>query len=83
MAGFRSDLQYRGEKMITFLLIILLVGIVLFTHFVVTYLIDNDLKIIGVLIGFVGLVVAIIITYFIITNLTEFLTAELDFFYNN
>lgn len=69
--------------MITFLLIILLVGIVLFTHFVVTYLIDNDLKIIGVLIGFVGLVVAIIITYFIITNLTEFLTAELDFFYNN
>ncbi|HIV81357.1 hypothetical protein [Salinicoccus sp. Marseille-QA3877] len=69
--------------MITFLLIILLVGIVLFTHFVVTYLIDNDLKIIGVLIGFVGLVVAIIITYFIITNITEFLTAELDFFYNN
>lgn len=69
--------------MITFLLIILLVGIVLFTHFVVTYLIDNDLKIIGVLIGFVGLVVAIIITYFIITNITEFLTAELEFFYNN
>lgn len=69
--------------MITFLLIILLVGIVLFTHFVVTYLIDNDLKIIGILIGFIGLVVAIIITYFIITNITEFLTAELDFFYNN
>lgn len=69
--------------MITFLLIILLVGIVLFTHFVVTYLIDNDLKIIGILIGFVGLVVAIIITYFIITNITGFLTAELDFFYNN
>lgn len=69
--------------MITFLLIILLVGIVLFTHFVVTYLIDNNLKIIGVLIGFVGLIVAIIITYFIITNITEFLTAELDFFYNN
>ena len=69
--------------MITFLLIILLVGIVLFTHFVVTYLIDNGLKIIGVLIGFVGLVVAIVITYFIITNITEFLTAELEFFYNN
>ncbi|SDK66156.1 hypothetical protein [Lacicoccus qingdaonensis] len=69
--------------MITFLLIILLVGIVLFTHFVVTYLIDNELKIIGVLVGFVGLIVAIIITYFIITNITEFVTAELDFFYNN
>lgn len=69
--------------MITFLLIILLVGIVLFTHFVVTYLIDNDLKMVGVLIGFIGLIVAIIITYFIITNMTEFLTAELDFFYNN
>lgn len=69
--------------MLTFLLIILLVGIVLFTHFVVTYLIDNNLKIIGVLIGFTGLVVAIIITYFIITNITEFLTAELGLFYNN
>ncbi|WP_052255659.1 hypothetical protein [Salinicoccus sp. YB14-2] len=69
--------------MITFLLIILLVGIVLFTHFVVTYLIDNNLKIIGVLIGFTGLIVAIIITYFIITNIAEFLTAELDLFYNN
>lgn len=69
--------------MITFLLIILLIGIVLFTHFVVTYLIDNNLKIIGVLIGFIGLIVAIIITYFIITNITEFVTAELDFFYNN
>lgn len=69
--------------MITFLLIILLIGIVLFTHFVVTYLIDNNLKIIGVLIGFIGLIVAIIITYFIIMNITEFVTAELDFFYNN
>lgn len=69
--------------MITFLLIILLIGIVLFTHFIVTYLIDNNLKIIGILIGFIGLIVAIIITYFIITNITEFVTAELDFFYNN
>lgn len=69
--------------MITFLLIILLIGIVLFTHFVVTYLIDNNLKMVGVLIGFIGLIVAIIITYFIVTNITEFLTEELDFFYNN
>lgn len=69
--------------MITFLLILLLIGIVLFTHFVVTYLIDNNLKIIGVLIGFIGLVAAMLITYFIIANITEFVTGELDFFYNN
>lgn len=69
--------------MLTFLLILLLIGIVLFTHFVVTYLIENNLKIIGVLVGFVGLITAMIITYFIITNITGFVAGELDFFYNN
>jgi hypothetical protein len=69
--------------MLTFLLILLLIGIVLFTHFVVTYLIENNLKIIGVLVGFVGLITAVIITYFIITNITGFVAGELEFFYNN
>ncbi|CAM4257627.1 hypothetical protein [Lacicoccus alkaliphilus] len=69
--------------MLTFLLILLLIGIVLFTHFVVTYLMENNLKIIGVLVGFVGLITAVIITYFIITNITGFVAGELEFFYNN
>lgn len=69
--------------MLTFLLILLLIGIVLFTHFVVTYLIENNLKMVGVLVGFVGLIAAMMIVYFIMTNLTGFAAGELDFFYNN
>ena len=69
--------------MLTFLLILLLIGIVLFTHFVVTYLIENNLKMIGVLVGFVGLIAAMMIVYFIMTNMTGFIAGELDFFYNN
>lgn len=69
--------------MITFLLILLVIAIVLFTHFVVTYLIENNLKIIGVAMGFIGVITAIIIVYFIMTNLTEFITGELELFYND
>ncbi|SOC44437.1 hypothetical protein [Salinicoccus kekensis] len=69
--------------MLTFLLILLLIGIVLFTHFVVTYLIENNLKMIGVLVGFVGLIAAMMIVYFIMTNITGFVAGELDFFYND
>lgn len=69
--------------MITFLLILLVIGIVLFTHFVVTYLIENDLKIIGVTMGFIGVIAAIIIIYFIVSNITEFVTGELSLFYND
>lgn len=69
--------------MITFLLILLVIGIVLFTHFVVTYLIENDLKIIGVAMGFIGVIAAIIIIYFIVSNITEFVAGELSLFYND
>ena len=69
--------------MLTFLLILLLIGIVLFTHFVVTYLIENNLKMIGVLVGFVGLIAAMMIVYFIMTNITGFVAGELDFFYDD
>jgi FtsH-binding integral membrane protein len=69
--------------MITFLLILLVIGIVLFTHFVVTYLIENDLKIIGVAMGFVGVIAAIIVVYFIMSNITEFVMQQLDIFYND
>lgn len=69
--------------MITFLLILLVIGIVLFTHFVVTYLIENELKIIGVAMGFVGVIAAIIVVYFIMSNITEFVMQQLDIFYND
>lgn len=69
--------------MITFLLILLVIGIVLFTHFIVTYLIENNLKIIGVAMGFIGVIVAIIIVYFIVSNMAEFVAGELEIFYND
>ncbi|MFD2830285.1 hypothetical protein [Corticicoccus populi] len=69
--------------MITFLLILLVIGIVLFTHFVVTYLIENELKIIGVAMGFIGVIAAIIIVYFIVSNITGFVADELGLFYND
>lgn len=69
--------------MITFLLILLAIGIVLFTHFVVTYLIENELKIIGVAMGFIGVIAAIIIVYFIVSNITGFVADELGLFYND
>ncbi|WP_256440479.1 hypothetical protein [Jeotgalicoccus sp. WY2] len=39
--------------MFTLILILLVVAIVILTHFVVTYLLRNDIKIVGITIGFV------------------------------
>ncbi|MDB0579773.1 hypothetical protein [Salinicoccus roseus] len=55
----------------------------MFTHFVVTYLIENDVKIVGVLLAFVGVIAAIIIVQFIISGVTDFVADELDIFYRD
>ncbi|MCG1010204.1 hypothetical protein J4760_09235 [Salinicoccus sp. ID82-1] len=68
--------------MLTLFLIILLVAIVMFTHFVVSYLIENDVKIVGVLFAFVGVIAAIVIVQFIISGITDFAAQELSIFYN-
>lgn len=69
--------------MLTLFLIILVIAIVIFTHFVVTYLIENDVKIVGVLLAFVGVIAAIIIVQFIISGVTDFVADELDIFYRD
>ena len=69
--------------MLTLFLIILAIAIVMFTHFVVTYLIENDVKIVGVLLAFVGVIAAIIIVQFIISGVTDFVADELDIFYRD
>lgn len=69
--------------MVTILLILLVIAIVLFTHFVVTYLIENNLKIVGVLFAFVGVIVAIVVLQFIISGMSEFVAGELSFFYRD
>lgn len=69
--------------MLTLFLIILVIAIVMFTYFVVTYLIENDVKIVGVLLAFVGVIAAIIIVQFIISGVTDFVADELDIFYRD
>ncbi|WP_411843473.1 hypothetical protein [Salinicoccus sp. HZC-1] len=69
--------------MLTIFLILLVIGIVLFTHFTVTYLIENDIKIVGVLFAFVGVIAAIIVLQFIISGMTEFVAGELSLFYRD
>lgn len=67
--------------MITILLILLLTGIILFTHFVVNYLIENNIRILAILFTFAGVITSIFIVNFIMGNLVEFVTAQLEIFY--
>lgn len=67
----------------TILLIILVIGIVLLTHFVVAYLLENNIKIVGVLFAFVGVIAAVIVLQFIIANMTEWGAEQLSIFYRD
>lgn len=67
--------------MFTLLLIILIIAIVVATHFVVTYLFKNDVKIVGVAIGYAGVIIAIIVFGIAMGNFVEYVAGELEFFY--
>lgn len=67
--------------MFILILILLIVAIVVLTHFVVTYLLKNDIKIVGITIGFVGVILAIIVFGIAMGNFTEYVAGELEFFY--
>ena len=67
--------------MFILILILLIVAIVVLTHFVVTYLLKNDIKIVGITIGFVGVIIAIIVFGIAMGNFTEYVAGELEFFY--
>ena len=69
--------------MITILLILLLTGIILFTHFVVNYLIENNIRILAIMFTFAGVITSIFIVNFIMGNLVEFVTAQLEIFYRD
>lgn len=69
--------------MITILLILLLTGIILFTHFVVNYLIENNIRILAILFTFAGVITSIFIVNFIMGNVVEFVTAQLEIFYRD
>lgn len=69
--------------MITILLILLLTGIILFTHFVVNYLIENNIRILAIMFTFAGVITSIFIVNFIMGNLVEFVTSQLEIFYRD
>ncbi len=71
------------KTMGTVLLIILVIGIVLLTHFVVTYLLENNIKIVGVLFAFAGVIAAVTILQFILSNMTEWTAEQLSIFYRD
>lgn len=67
--------------MFTLVLAILVIAIVVMTHFIVTYLLKNNIVIVGVSIGFVGVIIAIIVFGMAMGNFTEYVAGELEFFY--
>lgn len=67
--------------MFTLILILLVVAIVILTHFVVTYLLRNDIKIVGITISFVGVIIAIIVFGIAMGSFTEYVAGELEYFY--
>lgn len=67
--------------MFTLILILLIIAIVIVTHFVVTYLLRNDIKIVGIAIGFAGVILAIIVFGIAMGSFTEYVAGELEFFY--
>lgn len=67
--------------MFILLLIILIIAIVVVTHFIVTYLFKNDIKIVGVGVGYIGVIIAIIVFGIAMGNFVEYVAGELEFFY--
>ena len=46
-----------------------------------TYLLKNDIKIVGIAIGFVGVIAAIIVFGIAMGSFTDYVAGELEFFY--
>ena len=67
--------------MYTLLLVLLVVVIVVATHFLVSYLLKNDMVIVGVSIGFVGIMLAIVVFAMAMGSFTDYVAGELEFFY--
>lgn len=67
--------------MFILILVLLIVAIVVLTHFAVTYLLKNDIKIVGIALGFAGVIIAIIVFGIAMGSFTDYVAGELEFFY--
>ena len=67
--------------MFILILVLLIVAIVVLTHFAVTYLLKNDIKIVGIALGFAGVIIAIIVFGIAMGSFTDYVAGELEFSY--
>lgn len=67
--------------MFTILLIIMLVVLAMFVHYVSTYLYENNIKIVSVLVVFAGVLVGVFIVALIVSNMVDYMADQLNFFY--
>lgn len=67
--------------MFTILLIIMLVVLAMFVHYVSVYLYENNIKIVSVLVVFAGVLVGVFIVALIVSNMVDYMAEQLNFFY--
>lgn len=67
--------------MFTILLIIMLVVLAMFVHYVSVYLYENNIKIVSVLVVFAGVLVGVFIVALIVSNMVDYMADQLNFFY--
>lgn len=67
--------------MFTILLIIMLVVLAMFVHYVSVYLYENNIKIVSVLVVFAGVLIGVFIVALIVSNMVDYMADQLNFFY--
>ncbi|OFS62919.1 hypothetical protein [Nosocomiicoccus sp. HMSC09A07] len=68
--------------MFTLLLLGILVAVIILTFYISTYLYENDITLVALLVVVVGIIVSIILVGWIMDNTVEFVSQKLEIFYN-
>ncbi|WP_040929487.1 hypothetical protein [Nosocomiicoccus massiliensis] len=68
--------------MFTLLLLGILVAVIILAFYISTYLYENDITLVALLVVVVGIIVSIILIGWIMDNTVEFVSQKLEIFYN-
>ncbi|MDK6864035.1 MULTISPECIES: hypothetical protein [Nosocomiicoccus] len=68
--------------MFTLLLLGILVAVIILAFYISTYLYENDITLVALLVVVVGIIVSIILVGWIMDNTVEFVSQKLEIFYN-
>lgn len=68
--------------MFTLLLLGILVAVIILAFYISTYLYENDITLVALLVVVVGIIVSIILVGWIMDNVIEFVSQKLEIFYN-